>query len=89
VHREGKRVTLEPADEWSEAFLASLGRWKEPIERTQAGARFSICGWRLWASSTCCGVSERSLVGRGQKEEENPEEGSQQVDQIRGAGHGA
>ena len=25
VHREGDRVILEPADEWSEAFLACLG----------------------------------------------------------------
>ena len=33
VHREGGRVILEPADEWSAAFLACLGQWKEPIER--------------------------------------------------------
>jgi antitoxin VapB len=33
VHREGDRVILEPADEWSEAFLACLGQWQEPIER--------------------------------------------------------
>jgi antitoxin VapB len=33
VHREGDHVILEPADEWSEAFLACLGQWKEPIER--------------------------------------------------------
>lgn len=24
---------LEPADEWSDEFLASLGAWKEDIER--------------------------------------------------------
>ena len=35
VRREGDRVILEPADEWSEAFLACLGRWAEPIERPQ------------------------------------------------------
>ena len=33
VHREGDRVILEPADEWSETFLACLGQWDEPIER--------------------------------------------------------
>ncbi len=33
VHREGRRVILEPADEWSEVFLACLGQWHEPIER--------------------------------------------------------
>lgn len=33
VRREGDRVILEPADEWSEAFLACVGQWKEPIER--------------------------------------------------------
>ena len=35
VRREGDRVILEPADEWSEAFRACLGRWKEPIERPE------------------------------------------------------
>ena len=33
VHREGNRVILEPADEWSDAFLACLGQWDEAIER--------------------------------------------------------
>ena len=33
VHREGDRVILEPADEWSEPFLACLGQWEEAIER--------------------------------------------------------
>jgi len=33
VRREGDRVVLEPADEWSETFLACLGGWDEPIER--------------------------------------------------------
>lgn len=33
VRREGNRVILEPADEWSETFLACLGHWQEPIER--------------------------------------------------------
>ncbi|HEY0372855.1 MAG TPA: hypothetical protein VGD79_12680 [Thermoanaerobaculia bacterium] len=33
VRREGRRVILEPPDEWSEEFLATLGAWKEDIER--------------------------------------------------------
>ncbi|HEV7239023.1 MAG TPA: type II toxin-antitoxin system VapB family antitoxin [Thermoanaerobaculia bacterium] len=33
VRREGRRVILEPADEWSEEFLAALGAWKDEIER--------------------------------------------------------
>ncbi len=33
VHRVGRRVILEPADEWTEEFLAILGSWKTPIER--------------------------------------------------------
>jgi antitoxin VapB len=33
VRRIGRRVILEPADEWSEEFLAALGAWKEEIER--------------------------------------------------------
>jgi antitoxin VapB len=33
VRREGKRVILEPVDEWPEAFKACLGGWSEEIER--------------------------------------------------------
>ena len=33
VRREGRRVILEPPDEWSEEFLAILGAWSEEIER--------------------------------------------------------
>ena len=33
VRRSGRRVILEPADEWSDEFLSSLGAWKEDIER--------------------------------------------------------
>jgi virulence-associated protein VagC len=33
VHREGRRVILEPADEWPEEFVAALGTWKEAIPR--------------------------------------------------------
>lgn len=37
VRREGRRVVLEPLDEWPEAFLAALGScpdFPEPPERT-------------------------------------------------------
>lgn len=33
VRRSGKRVILEPADEWSEDFLAALGSCEEEIPR--------------------------------------------------------
>jgi antitoxin VapB len=33
VRREGKRVILEPADEWPQEFLDCLGGWKEEIQR--------------------------------------------------------
>jgi antitoxin VapB len=33
VRRSGKRVILEPSDEWPAAFLATLGSWHEKIER--------------------------------------------------------
>ena len=33
VRRSGKRVILEPADEWSPEFLRALGSWNEEIER--------------------------------------------------------
>jgi antitoxin VapB len=33
VHRVGRRVILEPADQWSQAFRGALGSWKEKIER--------------------------------------------------------
>jgi antitoxin VapB len=33
VRREGDCVILQPADEWSEVFLACLGQWDEAIER--------------------------------------------------------
>jgi antitoxin VapB len=28
VRREGRRVVLEPVDEWSKEFLSTLGAWK-------------------------------------------------------------
>lgn len=33
VHRVGRRVILEPPDEWPREFLACLGAWHEDIER--------------------------------------------------------
>ena len=33
VRREGRRVILEPADEWSDVFRACLGAWNEKIPR--------------------------------------------------------
>jgi antitoxin VapB len=35
ARREGRRIVLEPADEWPETFSACLGAWKEPIERPE------------------------------------------------------
>src|SRR5713226_10454173 len=36
VHRVGRKVILEPADEWSDQFRKTLGAWKEPIERPRS-----------------------------------------------------
>jgi antitoxin VapB len=33
VRREGRRVILEPADEWPDDFRACLGAWREDIPR--------------------------------------------------------
>ncbi|HET6284261.1 MAG TPA: AbrB/MazE/SpoVT family DNA-binding domain-containing protein [Polyangia bacterium] len=33
VRRVGKKVILEPVDEWSSDFLACLGAWHEDIPR--------------------------------------------------------
>ena len=33
VRKSGKRVILEPVDEWSEEFLELIGSWNEEIER--------------------------------------------------------
>jgi antitoxin VapB len=38
VHREGRRVILEPVDVWPEDFVRSLGAWHEEIERPSQGA---------------------------------------------------
>jgi antitoxin VapB len=38
VRRVGRRVILEPADEWSAEFLEALGAWNEPIERPRSRA---------------------------------------------------
>ena len=33
IRREGRRVILEPVDEWPTEFRKCLGAWSEPIER--------------------------------------------------------
>lgn len=38
VRRVGRRVILEPADEWSGEFVETLGAWKEAIERPRSRA---------------------------------------------------
>lgn len=38
VRRVGRRVILEPADEWSSEFVDALGSWNEKIERPQKRA---------------------------------------------------
>jgi antitoxin VapB len=35
VRRVGRKVILEPADDWSSEFLACLGAWKEEIPRPE------------------------------------------------------
>ena len=37
VHQEGRRVILEPVDDWPDAFRACLGAWKDEIPRPAAG----------------------------------------------------
>jgi antitoxin VapB len=42
VRRVGRKVILEPANDWSPEFLACLGSWKEEIPRPRVqpiGAR--------------------------------------------------
>ena len=36
VHRIGRRVILEPADDWSPAFRKALGAWHQQIERPRS-----------------------------------------------------
>jgi len=38
VRRVGKKVILEPADEWSAEFVGALGAWPHVIERPRAKA---------------------------------------------------
>ncbi|NUM52795.1 MAG: AbrB/MazE/SpoVT family DNA-binding domain-containing protein [Candidatus Hydrogenedentes bacterium] len=33
IHREGRKVIIEPVDEWPEEFLKCLGAWHEDIPR--------------------------------------------------------
>ncbi len=39
VSQEGRRVILEPVDEWPKAFLETLGAWSEDIPRPPKGRR--------------------------------------------------
>jgi antitoxin VapB len=36
VRRVGRRVILEPANEWTSEFLDTLGAWKEEIDRPRS-----------------------------------------------------
>jgi virulence-associated protein VagC len=36
AHRVGRRVVLEPADEWSAEFRNAIGAWRERIERPRS-----------------------------------------------------
>lgn len=36
VRRVGRKVILEPADDWSPDFLACLGAWKDEIPRPES-----------------------------------------------------
>lgn len=36
ARRVGKKVILEPADEWTPEFVKALGSWDEEIERPRA-----------------------------------------------------
>lgn len=38
ARRVGRKVVLEPADEWSAEFLAALGAWPDEIERPKQQA---------------------------------------------------
>ena len=37
VRQDGRRVILEPADDWPDAFRKCLGAWKEELARPAAG----------------------------------------------------
>ncbi len=36
ARRVGKKVILEPADEWSSEFIDAIGSWSEEIERPKS-----------------------------------------------------
>ena len=38
VRREGRRVILEPLDEWPSSFRACLGTWPKEIDRPTQGS---------------------------------------------------
>ena len=37
VRQDGRRVILEPVDDWPDAFRGCLGAWKDDIPRPAAG----------------------------------------------------
>jgi virulence-associated protein VagC len=41
AHRVGRKVILEPADEWAQEFISVLGAWPEEIARPFATKRES------------------------------------------------
>ena len=42
VRREGRKVVLEPIDEWSDSFRACLGSWDDVIPRPRQEAVTSV-----------------------------------------------
>jgi len=43
VRRDGRRVILEPADEWPDEFRACLGAWGEDIPRPVQRRLRAVC----------------------------------------------
>jgi len=35
IHREGRKVILEPLNEWSTKFFGCLGAWEDALPRTK------------------------------------------------------
>jgi antitoxin VapB len=44
VRREGRRVILEPVDQWPASFARCLGAWREEIERPEQAALADLEG---------------------------------------------
>jgi antitoxin VapB len=54
VRREGRRVVLEPLDEWPAEFLACLGAWPGEIPRGQGGVAARLRARRPSEIYCCC-----------------------------------